>query len=330
MLKFFKHSYIAQAVVIVLLIAVLWIPAFLTQSNDQAYEYPTTPMYDFVLGIMGNSNIAMTIFVMLLFGSCVFVFNSMMTVDNLVPRYSSIFSFVMVLCMCCVPINNEYYPFLIALPLMVMAQQTVFLIYNVEKPERYLMNTGIFIALGSMFYIPAILMIVWVLFALIVHGVRELRLYLIPIAGLVTPYFLMTVIIYISGNSMGFINDYTNAFASIGLTKLDITTMEKVVLLVMIILSVLSILKIWSSNVNNLISTRHRKKVTMVLFCLSVLMLFTQNPVMSNGYFFMIVSILVSMALCYVKKTKLVDIVMVVLMIAVIVNQYLPLFGIKI
>ena len=68
----------------------------------------------------------------------------------------------------------------------------------------------------------------------------------------------------------------------------------------------------------------------MVLFCLSVLMLFTQNPVMSNGYFFMIVSILVSMALCYVKKTKLVDIVMVVLMIAVIVNQYLPLFGIKI
>lgn len=330
MLKFFKNSYIAQAVVIVLLIAVLWIPAFLTQSNNQAYEYPTTPMYDFLLSLMGNSNIAMTIFVMLLFGSCVFVFNSMMTVDNLVTRYSSIFSFIMVLCMCCVPINNEYYPFLLALPLMVMAQQTIFLIYNVEKPERYLMNTGIFIAVGSMFYIPAILMILWVLFALIVHGVRDMRLYIIPILGLVTPYFLMTAIIYISGNSFEFINDYTDAFTSISLTKLDITTMEKAVLLVMILLSALAILKIWSSNVNNLVSTRHRKRVTLVLFILSFLMLFMQNPVMSNGYFFMMVAILVSMALCYVKKSKIIDIVLVIMMLAVIAVQYLPLFGIVI
>lgn len=329
MLKFFKHGYIAQAVVIVLLIAVLWIPAFLTQSNDQTYEYPTTPMYDFLLSLMGNSNIVMTTVVMLLFGSCVFVFNSMMTVDNLVTRYSSIFSFMMVLCMCCVPITNEYYPFLIALPLMVMAQQTVFLIYNVEKPERYLMNTGIFIAVGSMFYIPAILMIIWVLFALIVHGARDMRLYIIPIVGLVTPYFLMTTIIYISGNSLEIINDYTDAFTSISLTKLDITTTEKVVLLVMILLSVLAILKIWSSNVNNLISTRRRKRITLVLFVLSFLMLFMQNPVMSNGYFFMMVAILMSMALCYVKKTKLIDVVLVVMMIAVIVNQYLPLLGIK-
>ena len=313
-----------------LLIAVLWTPAFLTQSNDQTYEYPTTPMYDFLLSLMGNSNIAMTVFVMLLFGSCVFVFNSMMTVDNLVTRYSSIFSFMMVLCMCCVPITNEYYPFLIALPLMVMAQQTVFLIYNVEKPERYLMNTGIFIAVGSMFYIPAILMILWVLFALIVHGVRDMRLYIIPILGLVTPYFLMTAIIYISGNSFEFINDYTDAFTSISLTKLDITTMEKAVLLVMILLSTLAILKIWSSNVNNLVSTRHRKRVTLVLFILSFLMLFMQNPVMSNGYFFMMVAILVSMALCYVKKSKIIDIVLVIMMLAVIAVQYLPLFGIVI
>lgn len=330
MLKFFKHGYIAQAVVIVLLIAVLWTPAFLTQSNDQTYEYPTTPMYDFLLSLMGNSNVAMTVFVMLLFGSCVFVFNSMMTVDNLVTRYSSIFSFIMVLCMCCVPITNEYYPFLIALPLMVMAQQTVFLIYNVEKPERYLMNTGIFIAVGSMFYIPAILMILWVLFALIVHGVRDMRLYLIPILRLVTPYFLMTAIIYISGNSFEFINDYTDAFTSISLTKLDITTMEKAVLLVMILLSTLAILKIWLSNVNNLVSTRHRKRVTLVLFILSFLMLFMQNPVMSNGYFFMMVAILVSMALCYVKKSKIIDIVLVIMMLAVIAVQYLPLFGIVI
>lgn len=329
MLKFFKNSYIAQAVVIVLLIVVLWLPVFLTQSYDRAYEYPTTPMYNFLLGIMGDSNIVMSIFVMLLFGSCVFVFNSMMTVDNLVSRYSSIFSFVMVLCMCCVPIHNEYYPFLVAMPFMVMAQQTVFLIYNVEKPERYLMNTGIFIAVGSMFYIPAILMIIWVLLAMIVHGVREIRLYLIPIVGVVTPYFLMTTIIYIIGYSQDFVNSYAYAFTGLSLHKLDISMMEKVVLLVMLLLSLLSILKIWSANVTIHISMRKRKKVMLSLFCISIVMLFAQQPVMSNGFFFIIVSVLVSMALCIVKRTKLIDIVMVIMMLAVIVNQYLPLFGVN-
>lgn len=329
MLKFFKQSYIAQAVVIVLLIVVLWMPVFLNQSYDKAYEYPTTPMFNLLLGIMGNSNIVMSIFVMLLFGSCVFAFNSMMTVDNLVSRYSSIFSFVMVLCMCSVPIQNEYYPFLVAMPFMVMAQQTVFLIYNVEKPERYLMNTGIFIAIGSMFYIPAILMIIWVLIAMIVHGVREMRLYIIPIAGLITPYFLMTTIVYIIGCSPEFINAYADAFTSLSLMKLDISTMEKVVLLAMMLLSILSIIKIWSTNVNNHVSTRKRKKVMIVLFCLSIVMLFAQQPVMGNGYFFINVSVLVSMALCCVQRTKIIDIVMVIMMLAVIVNQYLPLFGVN-
>lgn len=328
MLKFFKYNYIPQLIVIVLLIAAMWVPVFITQSYDAPYEYPTTPMYNVLLGIMGNSNLAMTILVMLLFGSCVFVFNSMMTVDNLVTRYSSIFSFVMVLCLCCVPIHNEYYPFLIAMPFMVMAQQTIFLIYNVDKPERYLMNTGIFIAIGSMFYIPAILMIIWVLVALLIHGIREMRIYIIPIVGLMVPYFVMIALVYIFGDYFEVVNDYSGAFASLSLTRLDISTMEKIVLLTVSLLTVFSIITIWSRNASNLISVRKRKRVTMVLLGISVVMLFAQHPVMSNGMFFMMAAILISMALCNVKRTKLVDALMVIMMLAVIANQYLPLFGI--
>ena len=57
-------------------------------------------------------------------------------------------------------------------------------------------------------------------------------------------------------------------------------------------------------------------------------MLFIQRPVMYNGLMFMVIAVFISMALCYLKKTKIVDIFIVVLMVAIIVNQYLPLFGI--
>ena len=73
---------------------------------------------------------------------------------------------------------------------------------------------------------------------------------------------------------------------------------------------------------------RKRKSVTLLLFMLSIFMLFTQQPVMCNGMFFLMASVMISMALCHVKRTKLVDIVIIVIMVAVIANQYLPLFGV--
>ena len=94
------------------------------------------------------------------------------------------------------------------------------------------------------------------------------------------------------------------------------------------LLTLVSIITIWSRNASNLISVRKRKRVTMVLLCISVVMLFAQHPVMSNGMFFMMAAIFISMALCNVKRTKLVDALMVIMMLAVIANQYLPLFGI--
>lgn len=330
MLKFFKHSYVAQFVVIVLLMVVLWIPAIIIHTQDVGYDYPTTPLYNLLQTLLGFSNVAMTVLVMLVFVACVFLFNSMMSVDNLVTRNSSIASFVMVLCMCCVPIRNEYYPFLLALPFIMLAQQTVFLIYKVEKPERYLMNIGMFIAIASMFYIPSVILIIWILIAMAIHGIRGVRLYLIPLVGFITPYFIMTMLLYITGDLHDVTGDYANAFSGIDFMRFDITSMEKVVLLVMLVLSLISIITIWSNNSDKIAATRKRKSATMVMFIISILMLFSQNPVVSNGLFFFMAAVLVSMALCCVKKTKLVNIVMIVLMLAIVVNQYLPLFGVNI
>ena len=160
MLKFFRHSYIAQLVVIVLLLVVLWIPAFVTQLRDTAVGTPTTPLYNLIAGLFDSSSSAMTVLVFVVFGLCALFFNSMLSVNQLVTRNSSIGAFVFVLCLCCVPIKDEYYPFLLAIPFIMMVIQTFYLIYQVEKPEPYLMNAGFFLALASMFYFPSIILII--------------------------------------------------------------------------------------------------------------------------------------------------------------------------
>ena len=330
MLKFFKHSYRAQAVVIVLLITVLWIPVFISHVSEVAVGSPITPLYNLVATILGSSSLALTIFSFVVLGSCALFFNSMLSVNQLVTRNSSIGAFIFVLCMSCVPIQDEFYPFLLATPFIMMAMQTVFLIYQVEKPEPYLMNAGFFIALASMSYFPAILLIIWVLLSMIIMDFREHKHFLIPILGFIFPYFILFVCFYFNHTLIDNFRDYSLAFNELGFEKLGISTLEMIALVLVFVFTGLSLMVIRSEKADNSVATRKKVNVTIWLFAFSFLMLFMQKPVVYNGLIFMVLAVFVSMALCYIKKSKIIDIVLVVMMIAIVVNQYLPLFGIKI
>lgn len=330
MLKFFRHSYIAQLIAIVLLLVVLWIPAFVTQLHDTAVGSPTTPLYNLIAGMFDSSSSAMTILIFIVMGLSALFFNSMLSVNQLVTRNSSIGAFVFVLCMCCVQLRDEYYPFLLAGTFIMMAMQTIYLIYQVEKPESYLMNAGLFVAIASMFYYPAILLIFWVLLSLVIMDIRGLRHFLIPIVGFLFPYFIMLICVYFNHTLIDNYNNYNLAFNDLGFEKLGLTTMETVALVLVFIFMGLSLMMIKLGNADNSVGTRKKINVTLWLFAFGFMMLFLQKPVVCNGLIYMVLAVVVSMALCYVKKSKIIDIALIVLMLAIIANQYLPIFGIQI
>lgn len=330
MLKFFRHSYIAQLVVITLLLVVLWIPAFVTQFHDTAVGLPTTPLYNLIAALFDSSSVAMTVLTFIVMCLCALFFNSMLSVNQLVTRNSSIGAFVFVLCMCCVQLRDEYYPFLLAGTFIMMAMQTIYLIYQVEKPESYLMNAGLFVALASMFYYPAILLIIWVLMSLVIMDIRELKHYIIPILGFLMPYFIMLICVYFNHTLIENYQNYLVAFNDFGFEKLGLTTMETVALILVFVFMGLSLMMIKSGNADNSVGTRKKINVTLWLFAFGFMMLFLQKPVVCNGLIYMVLAVIVSMALCYVKKSKIIDIALIILMLAIIANQYLPLFGIQI
>lgn len=330
MLKFFRHNYIAQLVAIVLLLVALWIPAFVSQLHDTAVGLPTTPLYNLIAGLFDSSSSAMTVLTFVVFSLCVLFFNSMLSVNQLVTRNSSIGAFVFVLCLCCVQIQDEYYPFILANTFIMMAMQTIYLIYQVEKPEAYLMNSGFFVAIASMFYYPAIILIIWVLLSLIIMDIKELKHFLIPVLGFLFPYFVLFVCFYFNHSLNDRLQDYALAFNDLGLEKLGLTTMGTIALILVFVFMGLSLMMIKSGNADNSVATRKKVNVTLWLFGFSFIMLFMQKPVVCNGLIFMVLAVVVSMALCYVKKSKIVDIALIILMLAIIANQYLPLFGIQI
>lgn len=328
MLKFFKHSYIPQLVVIVLLIVVLWIPAFVSHVSEVAVGSPITPLYNLVAAIFGSSSLALTIFTFAVFCASVLIFNSILSVNQLVTRNSSIGAFMFVLCMSCVQIQDELYPFLLACPFIMMVLHTVYLIYQVGKPEAYLMNSGFFIAMASMFYFPSILLIIWVLLAMFVMDIKQLKHFLIPVLGFLFPYFILFVFFYLNHSLIEKTNEYLLSFSEIGFEKLGVQTADLVVILIVLALTWSSLMLIFSDKFDNSVATRKKVDITIWLFVFAFMMLFMQKPVMCNVLMFMVLAIFLSMILCYFKKTKVIDIVIVAVMLAIIANQYLPLFGV--
>ena len=105
--------------------------------------------------------------------------------------------------------------------------------------------------------------------------------------------------------------------------------LKTILLLVgLIVPTVLMFLGSNNSNFEKTVAVRTKISMAVIMLVFSIVMLFLGGNVLMNGLIFIVLAVLVSMALSYVKKSKLIDIALIVLMIAIIANQYLPLFGI--
>ena len=161
---------------------VLWMPAFITKSAFIPGE-STTPLYNVIVSILDFSPLLLNILAFAVYLVSVFLFNSVLSANRLVTKNNTVGALSFVLMMCCSPSLHSCYPFIFACPFILMAMHTLFLIYQTDNPENYMMNIGYFIAIASLFYYPSVFLVLWVMIAFIILGFRELRYMLIPLTG---------------------------------------------------------------------------------------------------------------------------------------------------
>lgn len=329
MLNFFKHSYISQQVAVVLMALVLWMPAFITKSAFIPGEN-TTPLYNIIISIFDFSPILLNIiaFVVSLFG--VFFFNSVLSANRLVQKNNTIGAFVFVLMMCCVPQLHSCYPFLFACPFILMAMHTLFLIYQTENPENYMMNIGYFIAIASLFYYPSIFLMLWVILSFMILGFREIRYLMIPITGFLLINALFVGIVFLFGDINVLIDSYSHYFRNIAF-HYDLKENDKILLIIFSVLFLIAFTRTLSNKASDKGSNiRKRVGVATVLTICAIVMFFMHTPLMNNSLIFMMFAFFLSMMLSDIKKTRLANIITIIMTLIIIVNQYLPLFGIEI
>lgn len=325
MIGFFRHSYFQQLIAIVLLVFVLWLPAFFSPSSAADFLNPATPLYNVFARLLSFSPTLMKVLAVLVFIVSAFLFNSMLSVNLLVTRNSSLGSLMFTILLCFTPEQRDFYPFLLSLPLIMMTIQTMCLLYQEEKSESYLMNCGIFISIASMIYFPSVLLVIWLLLAMLTMKFKSERLYFIPVFGFLMPYAVLFAISYFTRTLTDVVEAYSYAFADFFHGMPGLQTKDVMIFAFLGVLLLLSVLLIRSGNVVNSIQTRKKYGVMMILLFLGIVMLFVQGPVFCNGLFFFVMAIITAMALSDVKKSRIADILLLIMILAAVTNQYLPL-----
>ena len=325
MIRFFRHSYLQQLIAIVLLVFVLWLPSFFSPSSAADFLNPATPLYNVFARLLAFSPTLMKVFALLVFIVSAFLFNSMLSVNLLVTRNSSLGSLMFTILLCFTPEQCDFYPFLLSVPLIMMAIQTMCLLYQEEKSEPYLMNCGVFISIASMIYFPSAFLVVWMILAMVTMKFKSERLYIIPVFGFLMPYAVLFAIYYFTRTLPDSVEAYTAAFSSLFSGMSGLNTKDVVIFAFFGVLLLLSVLLIRSGNIVNSIQTRKKYGVTMILLVFGIVMLFVPGPVYCNGLFFFVMAVITAMALSDVKKTRIADVLLLIMILAAVTNQYLPL-----
>ncbi len=322
MIKFFRQSYAIQYVVIALMAIALWIPAFLSGQAITGLESPVTPLFNLVNRLLGFSVIAQYAFAFLLIVLEALLFNAVLVNNQITGKVGTMAAFVFVLLMSLTCTQTQFYPFALATLFIVLMLKAFFEVHLSPNPEMSLLNAGLLIALASMCYFPAILLVVWAIIVLPMARKGSFRLALIPLLGFLAVYFLYFVGVFLFGNLKTVGQEYLGYFVSFHLTVSGFSY-KIIILLSLLILSAVFLL--FGGNKANLeksVAVRTKISMMVVMLVFAVFLLFIGGNPLMHGLLFLVLSVLFAYAFSYMGNTGWANLLLTLFLILVFVNHY--------
>lgn len=326
MIKFFRNSYIIQYVAIALLCLLLWLPSFVTGRVDVAWRSPVTPLYNLVADLLDFWPYALLLLAFLINAFGAVFFNSILASNQIINKVNTLGSVVFLLLTNLIPSQTSFYPFALASVFVLMFVHTLFAINQSQKPELYLLNSGVYLSLATMCCFPMLLLALWGVIALGIIHKGSLRLHLIPFIGLLLPYFIYFVVHFLMGDLSSLWQDYGNYFNSLHLTVHGFTWMKLALLAFLLLVSAMPLLMPRNYSFEKTVSVRTRISMTVVLLLFGVFMLFLEGDPMKSGVLFIALGVLFSYELAYIDGIRWSNVTFALFMLGVLALHYVPLF----
>ncbi len=188
-IRFFKKSYLSQLTALIMLALIWWLPAVFEQQKAIS---PGT-------GFLSSPTPWLTLAGFFLFLITAFIINKTGADNRLTDRNSYLIAFFFVLTGSASGYLTRPTPFLAAAFFFALFYQKVYSFQRSSNIVLSAFDSGLFLGLTSLFYPPALLLVLFVWFALVIYQSDQWRAYITVILGTGLPWFFVFSGGYLSG-----------------------------------------------------------------------------------------------------------------------------------
>jgi hypothetical protein len=273
----FKNNQTLSIALLGLMLLVIWAPSFyhplhLVYNN-------TMPLYEFYVRGVNSFPYLHQVFALLLIIGESLLLNYMLNKFEIMAKKTAMPAVLYCLLMSCCKPFIHFYPLLFTNLFILLALLKIGLSYRMDEAFSTIFDASFFIATGSLFYFPAIIIypLIWV--ALIVIRPFVWREWVISMIGLMLPY-IFTFVFYFCTDKVNFLL-FDKIFFPSSDSILSLSTQRVSFMIVsgaLLFLSVISILTLTKGWPVNTILSRNFLVVLLWLLGLSFLS-FTMAPV---------------------------------------------------
>jgi hypothetical protein len=323
-IRIFKGSPGVQFIILVITMALLWLPAF-RHSYPMPLPELIAPAYGFTYNLLSNSPVWYTIIAMVLVLGGSVLLNMLLSDFGLTPKNSWLVSFVYIVFMSCSTNYLTLHPVLIINIIIMVMLRMIFIANHKEDSLKETFASGLLVALCSLFIFKSAGLLLGVWFFLVVLRVYSWRQWLTNLVGFITVYIYVFAWYLLTGQVTLKLQLYRSVLYSIRLFhwSLHLSVYEYILFGLFLFLMLVSVVNLLYNVSDKLINLR---RISMVLFWLLIIsqasaLLYLTNPLFDFAFILFPASIVATLYFYNLKKTFFGEMMIVLILAGIVLSR---------
>ena len=322
LIKFFRLSYLPQFILLFFLELVFW-GGSIWHPVESSFETDVYPLYNILLNLTGDIIWLEILLAFVLLYIEALLVNIIATENNLAPKNTLIPAMLFIILMSHSPDLTCLNPVLCANLFILLSVLIILKCYEETNIINHVFNASLFLSIASLFYFPAVFIIIWVWATFIIFRIDNWRAWIISMISIAIPYIYLFAYRYIIDMTSIF-DDYGSYLSNVSVINTDYHRLTYISCGMIIIITLVSIFHILMKLKEKNINIR-RKILVMIwfIFISSLLLLYGgEHFLINESINFMPFTIFLAFYIGFGRDRKWLEIYLLVLVVLIIFNNY--------
>jgi len=323
LLRFYKSSYLPQFVTLILLGTALWAKSILSPETAW-YASAANPVFNLMNFYILKIPVTGTLISFIVLMSQAFYLSYILAKNELIPKNSLIPALIMILAGSMHRDLMVFHPGTLPGLFVLIALGRLLRCYGRTDIARDILSASFYLSLASLFYFQSALLILLIWITLLIFSASSIRDWVIPLIGIVIPYIYLYSYYYVFDNPIPGAAIYLEFFLTSWKIDLNLSLFDYFIWGLMVLLFLGSLLYYFNHIQEKTIIIRKKMAVIWWMVILGFVLLF-RSPEGSLDSFSLLIpalAIMISSFLSWIKKPRIYEIMIWILILLIIIDQY--------